>query len=148
MSRIHTNFKRFRDEDAAEVLASLNANKKIKVDDMNIKISEMQQKVLVLENKLKKKEESTITLQNDYNTLFKNYNTLLNNAIKNQNILIQKINLRDNMICDILLLIDKNIIDNIGPVPLKIKMAQTYSEIKNPDAEYYFLKECKYISKN
>ena len=148
MSRIHTNFKRFRDEDAADVLASLNTNKKIKVDDMNIKISEMQQKVLVLENKLKKKEDSVTTLQNDYNTLFKNYNTLLNNAIKNQNILIQKITLRDNMICDILHLLDKNLIDNTGSVPLKIKMAQTYSEIKNPDAEYYFLKECKYISKN
>ena len=148
MSRIHTNFKRFRDEDAADVLASLNTNKKIKVDDMNIKISEMQQKVLVLENKLKKKEDSVTTLQNDYNTLFKNYNTLLNNANKNQNILIQKITLRDNMICDILHLLDKNLIDNIGPVPLKIKMAHTYSEIKNPDAEYYFLKECKYISKN
>ena len=65
MSRIHTNFKRFRDEDAADVLASLNTNKKIKVDDMNIKISEMQQKVLVLENKLKKKEDSVTTLQNE-----------------------------------------------------------------------------------
>ena len=148
MSRIHTNFKRFRDEDAADVLASLNTNKKIKVDDMNIKISEMQQKVLVLENKLKKKEDSVTTLQNDYNTLFKNYNTLLNNAIKNQYILIQKITVRDYMMCDIFHVLDQNLIDNIGPVPLKIKMAHTYSEIKNPDAEYYFLKECKYISKN
>ena len=148
MSRIHTNFKRFRDEDAADVLASLNTNKKIKVDDMNIKISEMQQKVLVLENKLKKKEDSMITLQNDYNTLFNNYNILLNNAIKNQNTLIQKITLRDNMICDILHLIDNNLLSNIGPVPLKIKMAHTYSEIKNPNAEYYFLKECKYAHKN
>lgn len=148
MSRIHTNFKRFRDEDAADVLASLNANKKYKVDDLNVKISEMQQKVLILENKLKKKEDSAITLQNDYNTLFNNYNILLNNAIKNQNTLIQKITLRDNMICDILHLIDNNLLSNIGPVPLKIKMAHTYLEIKNPDAEHYFLKECKYISKN
>jgi predicted nuclease with TOPRIM domain len=148
MSRIHTNFKRFRDEDAATVLASLNTNKKSKVDDLNKNIIEMQQKVLVLENKLKKKEDSAITLQNDYNTLFNNYNRLLNNAIKNQNTLIQKITLRDNMICDILHLIDNNLLSNIGPVPLKIKMAHTYTQIKNPDAEHYFLKECKYISKN
>jgi TolA-binding protein len=148
MSRIHTNFKRFRDEDAADVLASLNANKKSKVDDLNKNIIEMQQKVLVLENKLQKQNNSMITLQSDYNLLFDNYNKMLNNAIKNQNILIQKIGLRDRMICDIFHLIDKNLIDNIGPVPLKIKMAHTYSQIKNPSAEHYFLKECKYISKN
>jgi hypothetical protein len=148
MSRIHTNFKRFRDEDAADVLASLNTNKKSKVDDLNKNIIEMQQKVLVLENKLQKQNNSMITLQSDYNLLFNNYNTLLNNAIKNQNILTQKIALRDRMICDIFHLIDKNLIDNIGPVPLKIKMAHTYSQIKNPPAEHYFLKECKYISKN
>jgi len=148
MSRIHTNFKRFRDEDAADVLASLNTNKKSKVDDLNKNIIEMQQKVLVLENKLQKQNNSMITLQSDYNLLFDNYNKMLNNAIKNQNILIQKIALRDRMICDIFHLIDKNLIDNIGPVPLKIKMAHTYSQIKNPSAEHYFLKECKYVPKN
>jgi len=145
MSRIHTNFKRFRDEDAADVLASLNTNKKSKVDDLNKNILEMQQKVIVLENKLKKKEDSTIALQNDNNLMLNNYNTLLSNAIKNQNILIQKITLRDNIICDILHLIDKNIIDNTGPISLKIKMANTYSHLKNPQAEHYFLKECKYV---
>jgi TolA-binding protein len=145
MSRIHANFKRFRDEDAATVLASLNTNKKSKVDDLNKNIIEMQQKVLVLENKLQKQNNSMITLQSDYNLLFDNYNKMLNNAIKNQNILIEKIGLRDRMICDIFHLIDKNIIDNTGPIPLKIKMANTYSHLKNPPAEHYFLKECKYV---
>jgi hypothetical protein len=145
MSRIHANFKRFRDEDAADVLASLNTNKKSKVDDLNKNILEIEQKVLVLENKLKKQNNSTIILQSDYNLLFNNYNTMLNNAVKNQNILIEKIGLRDRMICDIFHLIDKNIIDNTGPIPLKIKMANTYSHLKNPQAENYFLKECKYV---
>jgi hypothetical protein len=134
MSRIHANFKRFRDEDAADVLASLNTNKKIKINENR-----------EIENKLQKQNDLIIALQNDNNLMLNNYNTLLSNAIKNENILIQKIALRDRMICDIFHLIDKNIIDNTGPIPLKIKMANTYSHLKNPQAEHYFLKECKYV---
>jgi len=134
MSRIHANFKRFRDEDAADVLASLNTNKKIKINENR-----------EIENKLQKQNDLIIALQNDNNLMLKNYNTLLSNAIKNERILIEKIALRDRMICDIFHLIDKNIIDNTGPIPLKIKMANTYSHLKNPQAEHYFLKECKYV---
>jgi hypothetical protein len=136
MSRIHTNFKRFRDEDAADVLASLNTNKKIKINENR-----------EIENKLQKQNDLIIALQNDNNLMLNNYNTLLSNAIKNERILNEKIALRDRMICDILYLIDKNMIDNIGPIPVKIKLAHTYSQLKNPMGEHYFLKECKYTSK-
>jgi hypothetical protein len=134
MSCIHTNFKRFRDEDAAKVLASLNTNKKIKINENS-----------ELENKIQKQNNLIINLQHNNNLMLNNYNILLSNAIKNEKILNEKIALRDRMICDILFLIDKNMINNIGPEPLKIKMAHTYSRLKNPQAEYYFLKECIYI---
>ena len=69
---------------------------------------------------------------------------MYDNTQKMNEYLTHKIYLRDCIINDLLHMIDNNLINNTGRIPLKAKILNMYTKINNSKVKEYFLSECKY----